>query len=549
MAMIMAWIGVKRLIERQMSKKKRTPLEYAVLATLGFLAAATLKYPNRAFLTSARKRVGYELPGFALVGSLPHIVVYRDDPLPIIQSFFEEHGDVLSFTLPVYGRAILINNPEHMEHIFKTNFENYVKGNVFRWQLKDILGRGIFVADGEEWRFHRKTASNIFTTKLYRSLVQNAFKSSAHDFCQHVQTFVTAQKPVDLQAKFHLLTMDAFGKLTFGIEFKALTQEGSNEFGDAFDFLTSAADARISNPIWFITDRLIPGRRKKHLHCIHTLDCYAAAAVAKRRAETEEVKASRQRDLLDHFISYRKDDGSLLDERELRDVFVNFMVAGRDTTAQALTWQFYSLMANPRVMKNLVQEIDSVLQGTEENISYETLMNSMPYAKAVLHETLRLNPPVPKNVRQALDNDTLPDGTQVNKGDFIGYSNWCMGRNKSVWGQDADLFVPERWLVPDPTADPTSSAARFGKFRAESQFKFISFNAGPRLCLGQTFAILEAMVTTCILLQRYEFKLVPRHPTPRMKGSVTLPMKDPLMTIVSERPRSSRLPHVFEHEP
>jgi len=200
-------------------------------------------------------------------------------------------------------------------------------------------------------------------------------------------------------------------------------------------------------------------------------------------------------------------------------------------------------------MNNLLQEIDSVLQGSEDAISYETLMSSMPYTKAVLHETLRLHPPVPKNVRQALDDDILPDGTHVNKGDFIGYSNWCMGRNKSVWGQDADLFVPERWLVPDPNADPTSSAARFGKFKPESQFKFISFNAGPRLCLGQTFALLEAMVTTCILLQRYEFKLVPRHPVPRIKGSVTLPMKGPLMTIVSERPQSSRLPRILEPEP
>lgn len=210
--------------------------------------------------------------------------------------------------------------------LFVANFENYVKGDTFRWQLTDILGRGIFVADGDEWRFHRKTAANLFTTKLYRSLVENAFKSSSHDFCQHLQTLITAQKPIDLQAKFHLLTMDAFGKLTFGIEFKALTQEGSNDFGDAFDFLTSAADSRISNPIWFITDRLIPGRWKKHWQSIYTLDRYAATAVANRRAETEESKTSRHRDLLDHFISYRNDDGSLLNDRELRDVFVNFMV-------------------------------------------------------------------------------------------------------------------------------------------------------------------------------------------------------------------------------
>ncbi|KAG0049095.1 hypothetical protein BGZ83_006045 [Gryganskiella cystojenkinii] len=536
MAMTMAWIGVKRLLERQMSKRRRTPLEYVILATLGCLATATLKYPNRAFMAKARKGIGYEVPGYPLIGNLIDLMRYRDDPLKKLHEAFVEHGDVISITVPVFGRVTIVNRPEFMEHIFKTNFDNYVKGDTFRWQLTDILGRGIFVSDRDEWRFHRKTASNIFTTKLYRSLVQKAFRSSAHDFCAHLHTFIRDQKPVDLQSKFHLLTMDAFGKLTFGLEFKALTQEGSNEFGDAFDFLTSAADARVANPLWFITDRLIPGRWKKHWECIHTLDRYAAMAVKNRRTETEEAEAARPRDLLDHFISYQNEDGSLLNDRELRDIFVNFMVAGRDTTAQALTWQFYSLMANPRVMTNLVHEIDTVLAGSEDAITYETLMQSMPYTKAVLHETLRLHPPVPKNVRQACEDDVLPDGTPIHKGDFIGYSNWCMGRNKSVWGEDAELFVPERWLVQDPSETARSAAfSKFGRFRAESQFKFISFNAGPRLCLGQTFATLEAMVTTCVLLQRFEFKLIPRHPIPRVKGSVTLPMKDPLMTIVTQR--------------
>ncbi|KAI1295686.1 Protein kinase alk2 [Mortierella claussenii] len=204
-------------------------------------------------------------------------------------------------------------------------------------------------------------------------------------------------------------------------------------------------------------------------------------------------------------------------------------------------------MANPRVMKNLVQEIDSVLQGSEEGIKYEVLMNEMPYAKAVLHETLRLHPPVPKNVKQAVADDVLPDGTRIYKGEFIGYSSWCMARNQAVWGVDAEMFVPERWLVPDESSKNQSDrssllpSSLFGKFRAESHFKFNSFNAGPRLCLGQTFAILEAMVTTCILLQRFEFKLIPNHPVPTVKRSITLPMKKPLMTIVTRRENTSAL--------
>ena len=91
----MAWIGVRRLIERQMSKRRRTPLEYIILATLGCLAAATFKYPDRVFLTKARKGIGYQVPGYPLLGNLPALIKHRDDPLQMLHDTFVEHGDVM----------------------------------------------------------------------------------------------------------------------------------------------------------------------------------------------------------------------------------------------------------------------------------------------------------------------------------------------------------------------------------------------------------------------------------------------------------------------
>jgi cytochrome P450 len=193
-------------------------------------------------------------------------------------------------------------------------------------------------------------------------------------------------------------------------------------------------------------------------------------------------------------------------------------------------------------MKNLVQEIDTVLQGSQD-YTYEMMLNELPYLKAVFHETLRLYPPVPKNVKTAVDDDVLPGGIRVQKGDIIGISTWCLGRNKEVWGEDAEQFVPERWLVPlddshTTAATPSNGAhgrSPFGKFKAESPYKFTSFNAGPRLCLGQTFATLEALVTTTMLIQKYQFRLVPGQKPAIVKGSVTLPMVNPLLTTVATR--------------
>ncbi|KAG0211625.1 hypothetical protein BGX28_007676 [Mortierella sp. GBA30] len=548
MANTMTLVGLSRLIDRQLRKnRKRSPFEYLVLATMGVLVAAIIKYPNRAFLTKARPDLkDKSVVGFPLIGSLPSVLKNREDQLRTMNDGFQRFGGSYTLTLPLFGRIIFINSPEQYEYVLKTNFNNYIKGKVFSDQLQDVLGKGIFVSDGEAWRFHRKTASNIFTTKLYRQLVEGAFMDTGLNLCTALERNRIAQRSSDLQELFLKLTLDAFGKLTFGLDFRALLTDGTHEFGDAFDYLTANIDGRVSNPFWFITDKVIPGKTRKLRSAIGVLDKYAYMAVEKRRAETNEEKENRPKDLLDHFINHVADDGSKLTDLELRDVFVNFMIAGRDTTAQTLTWQFYSLMANPRVMNNLIREIDIVLQGTQP-YTYEIMMQELPYLKAVFHETLRLYPPVPKNIKTVVEDDSLPGGIRVYKGDVIGISTWCLGRNTDVWGPDAELFVPERWLV-ESTSDASyvenrkSNTSPFGKFRAESPYKFTSFNAGPRLCLGQTFATLEGLVTTCLLLQRYQFRLEPgQKQPPAVKGSVTLPMLHPLKVIVDKRAHNSEM--------
>lgn len=361
-----------------------------------------------------------------------------------------------------------------------------------------------------------------------------------------------SDRAVDLQQLFLRLALDSFGKAIFGIEFKTLSTPATekHEFAEAFDFLIANIDARILNPFWHWTDYLTPGKTAKLAHSIGVLDKHAAQAIAARWAEQEmprsqeeeeEARAARPRDLLDHYISYTNpDDGSKLSHGALRDVFVGFMMAGRDTTSLAMTWMFYSILSQPRVLKNLRRELDTVLgvRYDPERLSYEVVMSELPYLKAIFHETLRLYPQTPRNARVAVADDVMPDGTRICAGDLVGYSLWTMGRNRSVWGEDAAIFVPERWLVDDDTLEhkaKTGSKSPFGKFRMENQFKFNSFSASPRLCLGQTFATLEAMVTACVVLQQFEVTLVPGRPVPMPKGSASLPMLHPLLATVSYR--------------
>ncbi|KAF9173809.1 cytochrome P450-dit2 [Mortierella sp. AD011] len=554
MAIIALASGARHFLERHLSKGDRSPTQIAVIAVLGIVIAAIAKYPDRAMFTRARPDLKDKtVPGWPLLGNLPEGLLEKRNQLYVIKSGFDQAGDVFSLTIPLRGRIIAINNPELIEYILKTNFNNFIKGETLTSQLIDILGSGIFVSDGDEWRLHRKTAVGVFTTKMYRQVTEGSFTLGARSLCSVLDKNERLGRPMDLQALFLKQTLDVFGKLTFGIEFNALNTEGPHEFENAFDFLLTNIDSRIMNPFWQWTDHLVPGKIRKIKSAIATLDKYAYVAIEKRKNESEADKEKRPKDLLDHFINHVDEDGNKLTDQQLRDVFVSFMLAGRDTTGYTLSWQFYSLLASPRILKNVLKELDSVLRGSEK-YTYETMMNELPYLKAVFHETLRLYPAVPRNIKEVVNDDVLPDGTIVYKDDKIIFSTWSMGRNKSVWGVDAEDFVPERWLVEDEVSSPAHSTVTpsghgvspFGKFRMENMFKFNSFNCNPRLCLGQTFATLQAMVTTCMLLQNFDMTLVPGQPNPEPKPSAGLPMLRPLMVYASRKvarePRESTTP-------
>ncbi|KAG0260474.1 hypothetical protein DFQ27_003502 [Actinomortierella ambigua] len=526
----MSLVALRRSVDLYLARQKRSPFEYIVLATIAFLLGAMIKYPDRAFGTRSRpdlKDKGSR--GYPLIGNLPQIFANRHDPLGAILKNHVKYGNTTTATVPIIGRFIAVNTVEDMEYILKTNMENYIKGDLFRRTFSDLLGQGIFTSDGQQWRFHRKTASNIFTTRLYRDLVKGAFRSTAGELATVLEQKMKRGEYADLQKHFHALTLDAFGRLTFGLHFHAISTEGTHEFGDAFDYMTHVTESRSANPFWPWTDPFVPGKKRKIQEAIGILDKYATQAVEARRKETEEEKGTRPRDLLDHFINYENDDGSKLTDAELRDVFTNFMIAGRDTTAQGLTWVFYMLMSHPPVLAKLHEEIDAVFQGSDE-YTYEQVAHDLPYAKAVFYETLRLYPPVTKNAKVAVEADILPCGVRVDAGDVISYSSYALARNQEVWGADAERFNPDRWLNEDPKAK-----SPFGKFRNESTFKFNSFNAGPRICLGQTFATLEALTTMAFLLQKFDFKLAPDHPIPVYKPSLTIPMQDPLLVEISKR--------------
>ena len=217
-----------------------------------------------------------------------------------------------------------------------------------------------------------------------------------------------------------------------------------------------------------------------------------------------EIKQEEEEhhDLLSRFMA-------AVDEKQdlmlLKEMVINIMLAGRDTTSTVLTWFFWLLSSHPSVEEAIRREILGVLakRGVNEGescegdvvlFSYEEV-KGMSYLHAALCESMRLYPPIPLDTKIASGDDILPDGTAISKGWFLIYNIYSMGRMESIWGRDFMEFKLERWMNMD------------GSFEVENPFKFPVFNAGPRICLGKEMAFIQMKSIVTSLLHHYTLKL------------------------------------------
>ncbi|KAI9488566.1 cytochrome P450 [Zychaea mexicana] len=496
----------------------------AAVITLGLLA---LKYNDRALFHEARDDMP-RVKGDPIVGGLFRQLANKDRTYDQQCQHFERL-DTLTFAASTIGMApaVLTINPVNVEYFLKTNFENYIKGEHMLKSLGHFLGKGIFIANGERWRYQRKTASHIFNIVNFRNHFTGVFVKELNVLSSHIlDKKVHSGKPVDFQDVMFKFTVDSFVLLAFGAEINALKSRGKVPFAASFDECQHDCLDRFINPFMPIVEALKPIIRpgtmtiKQHLKVI---DDFAYGIINERRKQLAE--GGEFKDLLSRFMNTRNEHGELLSDDELRDTSLNFILAGRDTTAQALSWTFYNLMLHPRVETKLFEEIKAHIRDEHENDSpalYEVIKDKMTYAHAVFYEVLRLYPPVPSNIKVALGDDVWPDGTRIRKGDSVAWSTYAQGRSTKVWGPDARVFRPERWITPE------------GELRRESQGQWPIFHAGPRICLGQALATLESLVAMIMLLRRYKFTLAPNQEI-HYKVSLTMPMKNGMKVFVEKR--------------
>ncbi len=303
--------------------------------------------------------------------------------------------------------------------------------------------------------------------------------------------------------------MDSIARIAFGIDLNTLETEDV-DFAAKFDAIQELSMERTTslthNVLGLFSTCLYFHPVERNIReCAKVLDAFARDVIERRRKE-ENLEGFN--DLLSRFMAADRKDGKESEDVFLRDVIMSFCVAGRDTTAVLLSWLFWIIAKDEAIQTALLTEIDGVLKKAPP--SYDnTSAKSMPYLNGLIHEALRLYPPVPVDSKCSVNETVLPDGTVVPAKCDVNYDPYAMGRLETLWEEPLKID-PQRWYGTKA-----------------SQYKFPVFQAGPRICLGQTMALVEARMLTCMLLQNFTFTLVEGQEI-TYKMSVTLALKSNL---------------------
>ncbi|XVF44553.1 hypothetical protein PTKIN_Ptkin02bG0133800 [Pterospermum kingtungense] len=531
---------VRNFVPRRLFFLQDVQILELLLALLVFIAIHSLRQKRR-----------YGLPVWPFLGMLPSLVSgLQSDMYEWISDILCKQNGTFKFKGPWFSslNCVVTGDPRNLEHLLKTKFSVFPKGPYFRDTIRDLLGDGIFNADDETWQRQRKTASIEFHSAKFRQLTTESLLELVHARLLPVlENAVNKSISIDLQDILLRLTFDNVCMIAFGVDPGCL-RLGLPEipFAKAFEDATEATVLRFVTPtcIWKTMRYLNLGTEKKLKKSIKGVDEFAEEVIRTRKKELSlqtEEKNPRS-DLLTVFVRLKDEQGKPFSDKFLRDICVNFILAGRDTSSVALSWFFWLLEKNPMVEEKILAEICRIISEREEMkngqlqsplIFRPEEIKRMDYLQAALSEALRLYPSVPVDHKEVVEDDVFPDGTVLKKGTKVIYAIYAMGRMEAIWGKDCREYKPERWL-------------RDGRYMSESAYKFTAFNGGPRLCLGKDFAYYQMKFAAASIIYRYSVKVVKDHPI-APKLALTMYMKHGLKVNLIKRHESELQNYMKTH--
>jgi cytochrome P450 len=447
----------------------------------------------------ASTRVPPGPPGHFLLGNALQIM---RDPFGFVVRAARDHGDVVRFR---FGPLVfyMLNHPDDIEHVLRGNHRNYIKDKGTRL-LSGVLGEGLLTSEGETWRRQRRLAQPAFQLDQIQK-----YGAAMVAYTGHMLKDWRPGQTRDVHADMMALTLEIVARTLFGASVVGQAERVGRAMDEVMQFWASPL-AMFSWLHWLPT----PANRR-YRRATRELNAIIADTIARRRAGGPEGD-----DLLSRLLTVRDEDGSQMTDRQLRDELVTLFLAGHETTALALSFCFYLLALHPEADARLAAELDDVLGGRPPTAAD---VPRLRYTEWVVKEAMRLYPPAPSIGREALA-DCEVAGYHIPKGAQISLVQWVVQRDPR-WFDDPEAFRPERW--------DNDLARRLPRCA------YFPFGDGPRICIGNHFAMMEAVLILAAVAQRYRLTLAPGF-TLELLPSITLRPKRGVRMVVHERPEGKR---------
>ena len=398
---------------------------------------------------------------------------YGVDPVASVRRWRDEYGDFVPIRFGPF-RAHLAYGPAEIEEVLVERAADFRKSFGTR-MLIPLVGRGLLTAEGDEWLRHRRLASPAF----HRERVEGYGRTMAR-YAQDSVDAWTDGEAVDLHDEMTALTLRIVARTLFDADVTARIEEVARIGTWIQDFYyLRFASLRFLIPTWLPT----PGNRRLAA-ATRRLDEVVYGIIRERRPDEDRG------DLLSMLMLARDEQGAGMSERQIRDEVMTLLLAGHETTALALSWAFLLLDRNPAARDALEGELATVLGGESPSPGD---VPALPYAQAVINETLRLYPPAYVTGREAV-RDTTVGGQRIPKRHIVLISMYTTHRDPRFF-PDPDAFRPERWFD--------------GLEKRLPRGAFIPFGLGSRKCIGASFAMMEATLLLATIARRWRFEVAP----------------------------------------
>jgi cytochrome P450 len=400
----------------------------------------------------------------------------------------------------------VVSFPEGVKHVLQDNQKNYDKETHGFAKLRSLLGRGLLTSEGDFWLKQRRLMQPAFHRQRLASFAALMVRDT-EELMARWETLAARGKPVDIADEMMKLTLRIVSETLLN---RDLSGE-ANKIGDALTFAIHHVNGRITKIFDPPEDFPTPANRR-YLKARATLNEVVEGVIAERRRSGEDPG-----DLLSMLLQAKdQDTGEAMDDRQLRDEVMTIFLAGHETTANVLAWTFHALQLNPVIGMRLTSEVQRVLGGRSPTLED---LPRLDYVRMVIDESMRLYPPAWLLVRRALQDDEI-GGFHIPALSYVFVAPWTVHRNPRVWPQP-ELFDPERFHK-----DRLGAIARYAHF---------PFGGGPRLCIGQSFAQMEAQLILATLAQRFRLRAASLRKV-RFDPQITLRPKNGLPMLIERVP-------------